>query len=254
MTKKIIIGNWKMNPVSRREAREIVGGVRKIVTNLKKTVVVTCPPVIYLENLIGKKAGKLKFGAQDVYWEEKGAHTGNVSPGMLSEVGAEYVIVGHSERRASGESGEMINLKIKAAMKAGLMVVLCVGEKDRDAHGHYLRVLETQLKEALVKMPPRLSDKLIVAYEPVWAIGKDATGVETPEGFMHNAIFIRKTLSKIIGKKRAMEVPILYGGSADAKNAGNFLAEGGANGLLVGRASLSAKDFGEILKIAEKVK
>lgn len=254
MTKKIIIGNWKMNPVSRKGAREIVGGIKKVVASLKKTNVVLCPPVVYLESLVGKKAGKLRFGAQDVYWEEKGAHTGSISPLMLSEAGAEYVIVGHSERRAGGEGGEIINLKIKAAMKVGLGVVLCVGEKDRDTHGHYLKVLETQLKEALLKMPPRLSEKLIIAYEPVWAIGKDATGVETPEGFMHNAIFIKKILSKIVGKKRAMEVPILYGGSADAKNAESFLKDGGADGLLVGRASLSAKDFGEILKIAEKVR
>lgn len=240
--------------MSRKEARETVGGIKKVIAGLKKTNVVLCPPVVYLENLVGKKAGKLKFGAQDVYWEEKGAHTGSISPLMLAEAGAEYVIVGHSERRAGGESGEIINLKIKAAMKAGLGVVLCVGEKDRDTHGHYLKVLETQLKEALLKMPPRLSEKLIIAYEPVWAIGKDATGVETPEGFMHNAIFIKKILSKIVGKKRAMEVPILYGGSADAKNAESFLKDGGADGLLVGRASLSARDFGEILKIAEKVR
>ena len=139
-------------------------------------------------------------------------------------------------------------------MKEGLKVVLCVGEKDRDAHGHYLKVLEAQLKEALIKIPPRLVDQLIIAYEPVWAIGKDAIGVETPDGFMHNAIFIRKILSKIINKKQAMTVPVLYGGSADAKNTESFLREGGADGLLVGRASLSAKDFGEILKIAEQTK
>jgi len=254
MTKKIIIGNWKMNPVSRKEAREIVNGIKKTVASIRKTAVVLCPPVIYLENLIGKKSGKILFGAQDVYWEEKGAHTGNISPVMLKEAGADYVIVGHSERRASGEGGETINRKIKAAMKAGLKVILCVGEKDRDSHGHYLKVLETQLKEALIKIPPRLADKLVIAYEPVWAIGKDATGVETPDGFMHNAIFIRKILSKIINKKQAMIVPILYGGSADAKNAESFLVAGGADGLLVGRASLSAKDFGEILKIAESLK
>jgi triosephosphate isomerase (TIM) len=254
MTKKIIIGNWKMNPVSRREAREIVSGIKKTVASLRKTTVVLCPPVIYLENLIGKKPGKTLFGAQDVYWEEKGAHTGNISPLMLKEAGADYVIIGHSERRASGEVGEIINRKIKAAMKAGLKVVLCVGEKDRDAHGHYLKVLEAQLKEALIKIPPRLVDQLIIAYEPVWAIGKDAIGVETPDGFMHNAIFIRKILSKIINKKQAMTVPVLYGGSADAKNTESFLREGGADGLLVGRASLSAKDFGEILKIAEQTK
>ncbi|HPB60422.1 MAG TPA: triose-phosphate isomerase, partial [Candidatus Paceibacterota bacterium] len=200
MTKKIIIGNWKMNPVSRKEAREIVNGIKKTVASIRKTAVVLCPPVIYLENLIGKKSGKILFGAQDVYWEEKGAHTGNISPVMLKEAGADYVIVGHSERRASGEGGETINRKIKAAMKAGLKVILCVGEKDRDSHGHYLKVLETQLKEALIKIPPRLADKLVIAYEPVWAIGKDATGVETPDGFMHNAIFIRKILSKIINK------------------------------------------------------
>lgn len=254
MSKKIIIGNWKMNPVSRKEAQEIVNGVKKTAVNLRKTTVVLCPPVIYLENLIGKKSGKVLFGAQDVYWEEKGAHTGNISPLMLKEAGADYVIIGHSERRAGGEDGEVINRKIKAAMKADLKVVLCVGEKERDAHGQYLKVLEAQIKAALAKMPPRLVDKLIIAYEPVWAIGKDATGVETPDGFMHNAIYIRKVLSKVINKKQAMNVPILYGGSADAKNAGSFLVAGEADGLLVGRASLSAKDFGEILKIAESLK
>ncbi|MFA5737077.1 MAG: triose-phosphate isomerase [Candidatus Paceibacterota bacterium] len=254
MIKKIIIGNWKMNPISRKEAREIASGVKKVAINLKKVTVVLCPPVFYLGNLIDKKTNKLQFGAQDVYWEEKGAYTGWVSPIMLKEAGVELVILGHSERRAAGEDGEMINRKIKAAIKSGLKVVLCVGEKTRDIQGHYLKILEAQLREALAKIPSRLSEKLVIAYEPVWAIGKEATGVETPEGFRQNAIFIRKILSKIINKKRAMETPILYGGSVDAKNAESFLKNGEADGLLVGRASLSAKDFGEILKIAEKVK
>jgi len=173
---------------------------------------------------------------------------------MVKEVGASYVILGHSERRATGENGEIINRKIKAAIKNGLDVILCVGERERDTQGKYLRILENQLKEALIKMPSRLAEKLLIAYEPVWAIGKGATGVETPEGFHHNSIYIRKVLSNLIGKKRALEFPILYGGSVDVKNAISFLTEGQANGLLVGRASLNAKDFGEILRQAESLK
>lgn len=254
MTKKIIVGNWKMNPVSRQEARDIVSGVKKNSVGLKKTSLVICPPVVYLEGLVARSGGKILFGVQDIFWEESGARTGSISPAMVREAGAAYVIIGHSERRAAGENGEMINQKIKTAIKAGLEVILCVGEKERDQHGKYLGVLEAQLKEALDKIPSRLADKIIIAYEPVWAIGKNATGVETPEGFRHNAIYIKKVLSGLVGKKRAMEIPVLYGGSADAKNAASFLGEGQADGLLVGRASLNPRDFGEILRQAESLK
>ncbi|MEI6494526.1 MAG: triose-phosphate isomerase, partial [bacterium] len=143
--------------------------------------------------------------------------------------------------------------KIKQALKAGLKVILCVGEKERDEHGKYLDVIGKQLTESLMGVTRSQYNNVVIAYEPVWAIGTQATGADSPEGFQHNSLFIRKTISNVIGNKAALKVPVLYGGSASPKNAADFLGTGGADGLLVGRASLESAKFGEILKIANSI-
>lgn len=255
MNKKIIAGNWKMNPTSQKEAREIYQGIKKNTSILRKTQAIVFPPVIYLSDLTKIGTGKnLILGSQDLFWEESGAYTGEISYAMLKNIGVEYVLIGHSERRAMGDTGEILKAKMQVALKNGFKVIFCIGEKVRDTHGKYLSILEGQLSEVLEKIPPKYISQLVIAYEPVWAIGKDAQGVETPDGFFQNTIFIRKILSKLVNKKRALEIPVLYGGSVNVKNAESFLVEGHADGLLVGRDSLSAKSFSEILKIAEKVK
>ncbi|HYC82979.1 MAG TPA: triose-phosphate isomerase [Candidatus Paceibacterota bacterium] len=246
MAKKIIIGNWKMNPTSLAEAKRLYTDIKKGAPRIRMAEIVICPPAPYLAALTGPGKSVI-LGAQDSAEETQGAFTGSSSPLALKSVGVQAVILGHSERRAKGEADDLINLKIKAALKAGLRIILCVGETVRDEQGDYLVVLRSQLESCLADISKTQMNKIAIAYEPVWAIGAQATSADTPEGFLHNAIYIRQTLSKLKGASAA-KTPILYGGSVSVKNAESFLVDGKADGLLVGRESLKAKNF---LAIAE---
>lgn len=253
MTKKIIAGNWKMNPVTLKDVRATFAGIKRSASKVRGASVLIYPPFIYLPEL--KKmsmASKVEIGAQDVSAKDMGAETGSVSAYMVRDLGIKTTIVGHSERRALGDTDEIVNQKVLNALTAGLKVILCIGEKVRS--DDYLSVLQGQLEKNLANFPSKLADRLIIAYEPVWAIGKNAVGVETPEGFLHNKIFIRKVLASIVGRKKALAIPVLYGGSANSQNAGDFLGAGQADGLLVGRDSLNPKNFAEIIKIANSSK
>ncbi len=245
-----------MNPATLKDAKQTYVAIKRITSRTRRTKVLICPPAIYLSELkkLTPRSHKLELGAQDVSFADMGAQTGSISAYMVRDLGIKATIIGHSERRVAGDNDEIINQKIKVALAAGLRIILCIGEAVRDSHGEYLNTLQSQLEKDLVGFSTRQADKLIVAYEPVWAIGKNATGVETPEGFLHNKIFIRKIVSQIIGKKKALSLPVLYGGSANAQNAGDFLSAGQADGLLVGRDSLNPKNFAEIVKIAEHSK
>ena len=248
---KIIVGNWKMNPVTLKEAKLTFNGIKKVASKARGVSVLICSPSIYLSELKKLATGaKVELGAQDVSAFDQGAQTGSISAYMVRDLGIKTTIIGHSECRARGDSDEIVNKKVLTALTAGLKVVLCIGESFRDEKGEYLNILQEQLEKDLASFPVKLAERLIVAYEPVWAIGKNATGVETPDGFLHNKIFIRKVLSSIVGRKKALAVSVLYGGSANAQNAGEFLGAGQADGLLVGRDSLNPKNFAEIIKIA----
>lgn len=252
--KQLIIGNWKMNPGKIDDARKIFDGVKKEAGKLTHVETVMCPPFIFLSDLSKKVSGhRCVLGAQDVFYETEGAFTGEVSLPMLSSLGIKYVIVGHSERRAMGEADDAVNKKILATLKMGFSVVLCVGEKERDETGEHFHFIKNQIETALSKVQKRLLANVIIAYEPVWAIGTKATGADTPADFVEITIFIRKTLSDMFGRNSANTISILYGGSVNEKNAESFLKEGEADGLLVGRASLDAEKFITILKISEKI-
>lgn len=244
-----------MNPVTLKEAKLIFAGVKKVANSSRRTKVMICAPAIYLSEL--KKlssTGKVEVGAEDCHALDQGAQTGGISAFMIRDLGVKTTIIGHSERRAAGDTDDIVNQKIKTALAAGLRIILCIGEAVRDNKGEYLDILKHQLEKNLAGFPARQADKLVIAYEPVWAIGKNATGVETPDGFLHNKIFIHKVLAGIIGRKKALAIPVLYGGSASSLNAGDFLVAGQADGLLVGRDSLNPKNFAEIIKIAEHSK
>lgn len=248
--KKIIVGNWKMNPLTLKEAEKLFTNVAKNIFTLKKTEIVICPPSLYLGKL-KNLSKKVSLGAQNAFYGDTGAFTGEISAEMLYDIGARYVILGHSERRAMGDGNDEINKKIKSALMAGLRPILCVGERVRDPDHGYFNLVKAQLEECLSGISKNSFGKIIIAYEPIWAISstldrKDATSSDSIE----MAIFIRKILSDKFGKE-ASGARIIYGGSVNTKNAKDFLQNGGVDGLLPGNASLDAKKFTDIIKTCE---
>jgi len=250
--KRLIVANWKMNPETVGEAKEIFRKTKASFKNLKNIKVVICPPFVYLsdlEKLLGSNQKQFCLGAQDMFWEKGGSFTGEISAGMLKK--ESYVILGHSERRDLGETDEMISKKVNSALKAGLQTILCIGEKERDDHGEYLHFLRGQLTHSIGKLSKSLLDNLIIAYEPVWAIGK-AEAMKANDIY-ETSIFIKKILVEIFGQKTDINVPILYGGSVSDKNAREIITLGEVQGLLVGRQSLDPEKFGELLKIVDSL-
>ena len=249
--KKLIVANWKMNPRTVKEAQALFEAVKEGVRGAKNIQVVICPPVIFLPVLIAsasarKSFGGFAFGSQNCHWESSGAFTGEISAGMVADSGAEYVILGHSERRQyMGETDEIVNLKIKTALKAKLKVILCVGEKSGEEMSV---VVEQQLTRALSGLSVNQMKDVVVAYEPVWAIG---TGNScSPDNALSAGLFIRKTITKLYSRFLAEKVPVLYGGSVDDKNGNTYIVQARLNGLLVGGASLDAEKFNLIVKNA----
>ncbi len=249
-TKKLIVANWKMNPETPREARELFGRVKRLAARARAAHVVVCPPALWLPLM--RSGVNLELGGQDLSAESvgSGAFTGSVSGAQLKYAGATYVLIGHSERRASGETDELIQRKLRAALRAGLRPILCVGERARDANGDYLQIIRQSLETATAEIPRAHLARLVVAYEPIWAIGEGANGADTPNAFLEQAIFIRRVMSQRLPPKQASALPVLYGGSVNEENAAAFLTIGAADGLLVGRASLGADKFAAIVKAA----
>jgi triosephosphate isomerase len=257
--KPIIVANWKMNPQSLLETRKLFNSIKNWIKKnfniLQNTTIIICPPFVYLEplsKLLKNKNFKLKthLGAQNLFWEEKGAFTGEISPKMLKNLGVEYVIIGHSERRKIlRESDEIINKKIKAAIVAKLKPILCIGEtlKERKK-GKTFKVLKNQLTNALGNFKKISVNQLIVAYEPVWAIG---TGIPCkPVDAKKILFYLRKFTQPLF--RSATQLAILYGGSVNSQNAKNYIKIG-FDGLLVGGASLNPKEFIQIVKSVSKI-
>jgi triosephosphate isomerase len=244
--KILVVANWKMNPDSADKAREIFRGTKVAVKNLANVQVIVCPPVVYLSDLEKNNTSSVILGTQDIFWEKAGAFTGEISSDMLKK--GSYVILGHSERRALGETDEMVAKKIASAVKAGLHPILCVGEKVRDDHGEYLHFLRSQIVNSLGKLTKKYLSKVIIAYEPVWAIGQSEDKAMKPTDIHETSLFIRKVLADLYGPAVAVSTPILYGGSVTANNAKEMITLGEVQGLLVGRESLNPKKFGELLK------
>ena len=207
-----------------------------------------CTPFVYISNLSKIKPSKVALGAQDSHYEETGAFTGEVSAKMLAGMKVKYCIVGHSERRAMGEDNEMCNKKIIALLKNGITPILCVGEKERDHSGFYLNTVKEQVTAALSLIPKANYKSVIIAYEPVWAIGaqEPATAAECFEA----VIAIRRALASLGGIDYAKKVHILYGGAITKDTVKTFLEEGGVDGLLIGRASQEVGSLVDILNAA----
>ncbi len=246
--KKLIIGNWKMNPASTLEAKKIATDVKRGTHTMRKTQVVLCPPYIYIPSLINFPTTSLFLGAQNAHHEAGGSFTGEVSFSQLPQFKVSHVILGHSERRAKGETTEMINKKLRSVVVDGMTAVLCVGESVRDNHGDYLSFVREQIVLGLRDVSRKSVDHIVVAYEPVWAIG--ARDAMSPQDIHEMSIFIRKTLREVFGPI-ADGIRILYGGAVNESNAKEIVQDGFVQGLLIGRESLKPKNFIEIIKAVD---
>ncbi len=258
--KKIIVANWKINPLTERKAKTLFDETVSGFKGDKNIELVICSPDIYLP-LFKNHSQKVKLGAQDCFWKKGGAYTGEISPDILKNYGVSYVILGHSERRINlKETDAMIAQKIRIAQSAGLKTILCVGENaEQKKQRNTFSVIRKQLTESLrgivnkklnnSSTPQPLNSStpqplnLIIAYEPVWAIGPgDPCPRETALAVMAD---IKATLVKLFGKND-VNTPILYGGSVDAANANSYIRDHGFDGLLIGGASLSGREMAKI--------
>ena len=252
--RKIIVANWKMNPPTVAEARILFAKTKRVAERLERVKTVICPPLLYAGLFTNTLGNRLSLGAQDVFWQNLGRFTGAISPEMLRDSGISYCLVGHSERRALGETDEIVAKKVLGALKENISVILCVGEKEHDLEGRFYETLKNQIKSSLAGITRRYLIDLLIAYEPVWAISSHSKGkADTPQNFFEMSIFIRRTVLDVWGKSAALRLPIIYGGSVNAKNAKGFLEVKGGSGVLVGKASLDAREFNKILEIADTI-
>lgn len=252
MRERYVIGNWKMNPVSARAARRLFVALSRRLPRLKRTTVVVAPPFPYLA--LGKGFSRFTLGGQDAfYFGPGGAYTGEVSLEMLADLGVRLVIVGHSERREYvGETNEVVNKKLKAVLASGMKAVLCVGEREREPREAALIFLKRQVEEGVRGLTRSQCARLLVAYEPVWALSLRSGGrVAPPEHAFRMALYIRKIITTTLGSARASSVPVLYGGSVSAASTADFLRDGWLGGLLVGGKSLDPKEFALICLAAD---
>ncbi len=247
----VIAGNWKMN-MNRPEAAELIGKIKPLVKDAGCRVVV-CVPYTDLETALEKTAGSnIHVGAQNCHWAASGAFTGEISAGMLAQMGVEYVIVGHSERRQYfGETDKTVNLRVRAALDAGLKVILCVGEMlEQREQGITEEVCGMQTKVALGGVTKEELSHIIIAYEPVWAIGTGKTATAEQADEVNG--FIRRLVASLYDEEAAEAMTIQYGGSMNAKNAHELLSKEHVDGGLIGGASLKAEDFAVIVSEASK--
>ena len=240
--KPLVVANWKMNPSGWREAKKLLEATKKAAANVS---LVVAPPALYLREFAKEKRGRIAFAAQDAHFEASGAHTGKISMAQAKDAGASYVLVGHSEVRARGETNEDTRAKVSAALALKMKPILCIGETTRTSSGNHFNFVSDQLKAGFAEVPATKISEVIVAYEPVWAIGGENT--MSPRDMHEMAIFIRKTVVDMHGQK-GISVRTLYGGSANEENSKVMLREGDVDGLLVGHVSTDATRFAALLR------
>ena len=252
MRRPILAGNWKMN-LTIAEATDFVRSIRRGLNEIKDVDRVLCPPYTALAT-VGElvSATEIEVGAQNMYWEEKGAYTGEIAPSMLKEL-CQYVILGHSERRAYfGETDEGVNRKIKAALAQGLKPIVCVGEtEDQYDAGETEAVVSSQLRGGLTDLSAAQVAGLVIAYEPVWAIGTGKAATPAGAGAVIG-MHIRGTISELYDEATAQAVRVQYGGSVKPSNVAEYMSHPDIDGALVGGASLKP-DFVELVRIASEV-
>lgn len=251
--RKLVVANWKMNPATLERAERLFLESKDAAKQLRRVRTVIAPPTLYLSALTKHYRGaRLALGAQDAFWEKTGSYTGEVSAAMLAAMGADYVIVGHSERRAQGEKNEEVAKKARAVLKAGMTPIICVGEDERDDEGEYVNALRKELRESIAGIARAGLSRTYIAYEPRWAIGGSSENALTPEGVHTTSLILKKELAELFDTKMGTNAHILYGGSAEADNAGALVRDGKVEGLLVGHASLQANSFSKLLRAVEE--
>lgn len=247
MSKKIIIANWKMNPDGVKEALKLFVSSKELSKKYKAKIII-CPPFPFISLFSKMNTENFSLGTQNIFQEKRGPFTGEVSTSMLKSLSVLYSIVGHSERRKLGETNEIVSKKISQILKSKITPILCIGEKERDSDGAFFGFLKEEILSSLKLVTKTDIKKVIIAYEPIWAISTEGKGAMDAHSINETVIFIKKVLSDKFGKLSASKVKIIYGGSVDKRNVKDVISVGGCDGVLVGKASLSAVSFEAILK------
>lgn len=243
----LIVANWKAYVDTPAKAKALTACGKRLVARAKHTIVLA-PSFPYLGLIIGGRKGKLAYGAQDVSLSTGGAATGEVTAVTLAKLSVTYVIVGHSERRAMGEVDEIVREKVQRALANGLIPILCIGERERDMDARYLAFIRGQLDAIFASLSPRERAKIVVAYEPVWAIGKSAAEAITAADLAEMVLYIRKVLTSYFPVRSAQKTRILYGGSVEPSNIRDLAVGSGVDGFLIGHASADVSTFTALVK------
>jgi len=249
--KKIVIGNWKNNPQTPEEAKKIFKGIMKKATLLSGVETVVCPPTLYTGLFSKEKFGaKFRLGAQNVFHKTEGACTGEITAAMLKAAKVSHVIIGHSERRALGETDAIVAQKAAVLLREGFKPIICIGEAIHDSEGEYLRFLENQITSSMALIQNNNMLDVIIAYEPIWTIG--AEQAMTGNDIYQTTLYIRKILRDVYNQTISDAMTIVYGGSVNPSNIQDIMTQGNVDGVLVGRDSLSPENFTNILTVVSK--
>lgn len=242
----LIVANWKAYVEDRAKAKKLASTSRRL-ARLTGFSIVLAPPAPLLGALVGKKSA-IAFAAQDISATHGGALTGEVTAGAYAAAGAAYAIIGHSERRASGDTDAVVAEKLARALAQGLIPILCIGERERDGEGRYLAFVREEITSALGALTPKERTQVIIAYEPLWAIGKTAADAIPPHELTEMVLYIRKVLAELLPGKSADHSLILYGGSVESGDVRALAASSGVDGFLIGHASVDPHTFSSLVK------
>ena len=243
----LIVANWKAYVEDFEQAKKLVVASKKLVRG-SGTSIVLAMPAPFLGVLAKGNTSKITFAAQDVSASSGGAATGETTASMCATVGATYAIVGHSERRAAGDTDEIVALKLAHALAHNLIPILCIGEHERDREGRYLAFVREEITSAFTALTTKERTKIVIAYEPLWAIGKTAENAIAPQDLTEMVLYIRKILAELLPGKNSMRAIILYGGSVEPGNVRGLAGSSGIDGVLIGHASVEEHAFAELVK------
>jgi len=243
----LIVANWKAYVEELAKAKKLFA-VSKRLSGITGNTIVLAPPAPLLGALAAKNKSKVKFAAQDVSASSGGALTGEITAQAYSTVGATYAIIGHSERRAKGDTDIVVAEKISHALVQGVIPILCIGEIERDGEGRYLSVVREELTRAIEPLAPKMRAEVIIAYEPLWAIGKDAEHAIGQNDLAEMVLYIRKVLAELLPGKSSKNSLVLYGGSVEPNNIRDLAGASGIDGFLIGHASVDSRTFSLLVK------